>query len=267
MAEKTLGNFDGQVVIAMILIALLAGSIFAVFYTVYNQNSNLKDELTAAMASRNFTDQSKIIMSQYDDSGKNNLNIFNLIIPSLTTALGSVVAYYFGSKNLQNAQDAHTQQIVAITSSSKLSDAIGTLLKKYPNALDVMISSMNDNLGKVLKDTGSFGNTVIIDDNNTPIGILYRNDLLESKTTPNSGWDDNKQLKIFITNITDSLTKQNWTQSGINNFAKLSLDDTFASAKSALDKIKPDNSDVRGLVLSGTKIVFIVNSNMLSNPN
>jgi len=217
----------------------------------------------------NGTDNSEMIRATADAFNKintSNQNFFNIVLAIFAAWVGAVVAFYFGSENLQQAQQ--TLQDV-LTGKQKLAkETIEELLSDLPEAKDVTIVKIDDTVENVRKKLQNISNVLVVNTKDKPMGVLYRWDLAKQAEVniyePEK--EDNKEiLSEIIDKIKDEfITKKSWDKDdGIPNFASLSLKDNLLQAKEKMEELARSRNDllsVRGIVLDKeSKIVGIVN--------
>jgi len=117
---------------------------------------------------------------------------------------------------------------------------------------------MSDELKKFREKMEEITNVIVIDDNDKPLGIIFKWELKES-------WKDSARLVDHINSVgKDYITKTEWTIDGVTNFASLSKKDTLLDAKKRMDGITQsiDNRlSARGLVFDDEKkqVIGIIN--------
>jgi hypothetical protein len=198
----------------------------------------------------------------------------------MTTVFGAwvaaVVAFYFGTKSLAKTQDSLDKQTDAIgkvlPSQAKLSSmTVEKLLEENPTAKNVITVTMQTNIGDVKRkftDNKDLTNILVVDVNQKPLGLLYKDDLAELQNegeTPVA--IDRILLEERIENIKDDfVTHGKWSRTtGVKNFAELLLTNNLQIAQSAM-QAKADGPKVRGVVLDAQgKAIGIVDYTMISS--
>jgi len=205
--------------------------------------------------------------------------MFALMTTVFGAWVGAVVAFYFGAKNLAAAQGTldkiQQSQGEAITKAlspqEKLSSTtVEQILNENPTAKNVIKVPIQTNIGEVRKkftDNKDLTNVLVVDANQKPLGLLYKDDLRELQNqgeTPEA--IDGKQLGERIENIKDDfVTHRPWNKAtGVKNYAELSLTDNLQIAQSAM-QAKADGPKVRGIVLDTQgNVVGIIDYTMIS---
>ena len=189
--------------------------------------------------------------------------IFNILLPLFAAWVGAVVAFYFGSENLQQAQQ--TLNAVISTKEKLSTKTIDDLLKEHPSARNVKTITMKNKIKEIKSVFENSTNTVVVDLENKPLGILYSFDL--SKIGVNlyevDSTNDDKSLEDVVVDIKeDYITKQPWDKAvGVTNYVRLSLSDNLFQAKERMRK-KANSLDnilsVRGIVVDDAEKVFAI---------
>ena len=188
------------------------------------------------------------------------------LLPLLAAWVGAVVAFYFGSENLAQAQQTLEKSLSAKQElSSKTIDDI-----LLPDAKQIRKVKMDTKIGEVRKELQDISNVLVLGDNDNPLGVLYRWDLAQWAHVniyddPKDPKDDKKNLSQVIEMITEEfITKKPWSEKeGVVNYALLSLSDNLLQAKQKMEEIaKSDQSllSVRGFVIDkNAKIIAVIN--------
>lgn len=248
---------------AALAFAIIGLSFFLIGYMLWIQDhttSELRSQIETMIQSHNMAPNQTALLSALQETDKSNQNTFNILLPVFAAWVTAVVAFYFHTQLQTQAQNTISNLSSQITGS--LSDiTIAQLMKYYPDAANVVTVKSTDLLKDVLDQCAKFGNVVVTDDAGNPLGIIYSSSFL---STPN---DLTKSLNSDFENIQDPITKQMWSQNGkVNNFATLTLQDMVSDAKQKMDNINSNDQRIRGLVLVGGKIAYIVNYQMLTQP-
>lgn len=208
-----------------------------------------------------------VVADAFGDVSTSNQSFFNILLAVFAAWVGAVVAFYFGSENLQQAQQ--TLEKVALSAKQELAKkTIEELLAELKEAKNVKKSKMNHTVLQVRKELQTMSNVLVVDDNDEPLGVLYRMDLekypdidIDDEKDPN---DDNKLSEIIEKITEDYITKKPWSkEKGINNYAILSLKDNLLLAKEKMEEIAGSVDhllSVRGIVLDKeSKVIAIIN--------
>jgi len=207
-------------------------------------------------------------LSSNEANQKIQVDLFHALLPLLAAWVGAVVAFYFGTENLQQAQETLEKSLSA--KQELTSKTIDDILKDLPDAKQVRKVQMDTDIKKVAKDLQEMSNVLVVDKINKPLGVLYRWDLAKQAKVniyEDTGDEDTKDktLEDFIGEIKNEfITKQPWSiTEGIANYALLSLSDNLLQAKQKMEEIaKSDQAllSVRGFVIDkNSKIIAVIN--------
>lgn len=121
----------------------------------------------------------------FDDINTSNQTFFNILLAVFAAWVGTIIAFYFGSENLQQAQQTLRDSLTAKQQLSK--KTIENLLGELDEATNVISVTMEDKIIDVRKKLQESTNVVVVNakDKGLPIGVLYR-------------WDLAKQAKVNI---------------------------------------------------------------------
>jgi hypothetical protein len=267
----------GQTWLALLIIV---PAFILIFYMLSIQQGTISEALSSVRNLGSLND-SRIdtLTGFYRELYQSNQNMFALMTTVFGAWVGAVVAFYFGAKNLAAAQSSidKIQQSQgetirkALSPQEKLSQmTVEQLLNENSTAKNVITVSMQTNVGDVKKkfsDNRDLTNVLVVDVNQKPLGLLYKDDLAKLRNegeTPEA--IDGRQLGERIENIKDDfVTHRPWNKAtGVKNYAELSLADNLQIAQSAM-QAKADGPKVRGIVLDMQgKVVGIVDYTMIS---
>jgi len=233
------------------------------FIQLYEINS-AADKIGSAINQENFTERTNAVSESFAKLEKSNHDVFNMLLPMLGAWVGAVVAYYFGSKNLDKAYETFSD-VSKSHSDKKILEIINEIVTKHPDSMEIAKVKLNDKLKDVEKSLKEYGNVVVVDDKEKPLGVLYKEDLSDYRLNHISDWQDKKLEEIINTpdELKDSISGKSWTKDGVRNFATLTLQDSVQDAISKLDAIKSKNPDVRGIIMTVNKMIGIVNFSIL----
>ena len=224
----------------------------------------------------NFDNSTKSkLIENFDNISQSNQNVFNMLLPLFGAWVGAVVAFYFGAKNLDAAHKATEKAqsaLQAITSKNPGNTTLDKLLKLHPESTDVKKAKLEDSIKKILEELKTFGNVVLVDDKEEPQGVIYETpiiDYLFKVREDENGEQKYKetiknQLKDVISDIFDPITEKKWKVKKLENYATLSYEDTLIEVKNKMDKIKPGEPDLLGLVIVDKVVKAAINSETLS---
>ena len=248
-------------------ILIIAPAFILIAFMVYMQYSASIQTMDALNKLVNEGDPQKItaVANAFDGINASNQSFFNILLAVFAAWVGAVVAFYFGSENLQQAQQ--TLRTVINAKQELANKTIEKLLTELKDARDIKKSKLNDNISVVRKELQTMSNVLVIDDKEKPLGILYRVDLEKYGKIvidePHEMDYDKKPLSEFTTKITaDYITKKSWKEDGILNYAALSLTDNLLQAKNKMEVISGSTErllSVRGLVIDKGIVIAIIN--------
>jgi CBS domain len=267
----------GQTWLALLIVV---PAFILIFYMLSIQQATNNEALTS-VGTVNSNNDTRIaaLAGFYRELFQSNQNMFALMTTVFGAWVGAVVAFYFGAKNLAAAQGTldkvQQSQSEAITKAlspqEKLSSTtVEQLLSENPSAKNVIKVQISTNIGEARKkfnDNRDLTNVLVVDVNQKPLGLLYKDDLRELQNpgeTPEA--IDGKQLVERIENIKDDfVTHRPWNKAtGVKNYAELSLTDNLQIAQSAM-QAKADGPKVRGIVLDAQgNVVGIIDYTMIS---
>jgi hypothetical protein len=267
----------GQTWLALLIVV---PAFILIFYMLSIQQATNNEALSSA-GNLNSVNDTRIdaLTGFYREIYQSNQNMFALMTTVFGAWVGAVVAFYFGTKSLAKTQDSldKVQQSQgeairkALSPQEKLSSTtVEQLLNENPTAKNVIKVTMQTNIGEVRKiftDNKDLTNVLVVDVNQKPLGLLYKDDLSELQNPGEAPEAANgKQLGERIENIKDDfVTHRPWNKgTGVKNYAELSLADNLQIAQSAM-QAKADGPKVRGIVLDTQgKVVGIVDYTMIS---
>lgn len=218
-----------------------------------------------------------------DKVDSSNQTIFNILLPVFGAWVGVVVAFYFGTEQAKKAQDALKEQAksaddllvkaLSLDKDKLAKHTVSELLKKYPSASDVaVVVNLTDHLKQVLEKfkLHGFSNLVVVNKEqpDKPLGILYYLDLLRTDKILSNKFNDieTTQLKEIIVEIhKDFVTNEQWSPSGLVNYAELQTNVTLLEAINRMSTVGINNkvNDVLGLVIEGGKMIGVVTYDMI----
>lgn len=193
-------------------------------------------------------------------------DFFQVILPLLAAWVGAVIAFYFSSESIEKAQE--TLQRVMTPKDDLSSRTVEDLVKEHPSVKEVQEVTMESTVGDVKGVFDKLTNTVVVDSDYKPLGILYEKDfkLVEEQYRKKQSTEPgNDKLGNFIECIKeDLLTKSPWDKTrGVDNYAKLSLNDNLYKTQEKMQYIARSRDNilyVRGIVTGDdSKVVAIIN--------
>lgn len=230
------------------------------------------------------------------------LGLFNILLPVLGAWVGTIVAFYFGSKHLEKAHEVIEK---SLTKERLSRITIKELLDKYPEAKNVISANYNDPMDKIiekLNDPQIKNGPLLILKDDKPFGMFYKLHLVNiyeelnkiiKQQSESKEIATKEEIKAAIENgkfgltkiipydllneaiketefnkltkyIHDFITNKKWTEEGIKNYAELRYDDTLLEAQRLMRSIS-DHPAVRGLVIENGKVVGIIDHDMISS--
>lgn len=214
------------------------------------------------------------LTSTLNTVNQSNQTLFNTLLPVFGAWVGVVVAFYFGSKQAEKAQDA----LVKTTSSVEeklVTLKVQAILDKYPGTQHPVRVKLTDQIKDVLAAYSTLTEVVVVDKDGKPVGILYKSDLL-SVLDPLSNTERNKLADEGSADATISLSKKlssinnnlliperKWVVAGkpvdadtpnpenssTDNFARVTPDDNLLLARERMVSVSKQINDVRCVVI------------------
>lgn len=218
------------------------------------------------------------IISAFEKIDKSNQTVFSILLPVFAAWVAGVIAFYFGSRNLDKIQDANekAQEIISKLATGKGGDiTLEELLKLHPESKNVQIVELKDDVKVVEVRAKVFGNAVVIHEGKI-LGVLYLQDLEKAKEKKKKESQNEKlkesqivTLKKFFDDkvkVIDHITGQTWDKKGLEreNYARLSYQDKISEARTKMEQVKPKEAklgelDVLGLVFDKEKLEAAIN--------
>jgi len=204
--------------------------------------------------------------------------LFNMILPMLAAWVGAVVAFYFGSENLSKAQEAQEkaqeqlQQTIQSKEDKLATKTVKDLLDELPKAREVKTVTLKNKIKEVKKifESDDLTNVLVIDEQQRPLGVLYKWNFLEKIKDATPRPNDEDDLNEHIDKIeTDFVSRHRWEKDkGNKNFATLLLNDSILEAKGKMiGRAGDDDSvlSVRGIIENEEgKVSAIINFSNLT---
>lgn len=265
------GESKGQLYLALIIIVgafIFIACMLAIHYLI----------LTQVISPNKVTDKNVTAMMELIDRvDTSNQTIFNILLPVFGAWVGVVVAFYYGSEQAKKGIDALSAQ--AESSQKALVDAydvereklskikVQTLLETFPNTKKVHRVTLTDatTVEHAIKSFGEFSDIVIVNENDNPLGILYKQDLYGALNDTISDLDDqikgikkrdqiDQPLGEILGNIKAECIKgAKWdSQKGWENFATTTPCETLWDARLKMYGCSRKINDVRCIVIDDT---------------
>lgn len=278
-------DFKNELLERRFLLAMLVvgASFILIGYMLYQQNI-MTDQFFNIIDSTNFDNAtSNNLVGAFEKIDKSNQTVFNIMLPVFSAWVGVVIAFYFGSRNLDKLQDANekAQEIISKLTTGKGGDiTLDELLKLYPESKNVQIVGFEDKVNVVEAKAKVFGN-VVVGHEGKRRGVLYLKDLEKVNKEKRKAYQD-KTLKEFFddkdVNVKDHITGQIWDVKkskglGKENYARLSYQDKISEARIKMEQVKPEPEigeteieelDVLGLVFVKENLEAAINYKTLA---
>lgn len=201
---------------------------------------------------------------RFEEINKSNQNLFNALLPLFGAWIGAIIAFYFGTKNMDKVYDSlnNTQKsLVEATTNKKIStESLAEIVSKNSNSLNVRKIKLNNTIKEAVDQSDGISNVLVIDDKEQPLGLLFISDItsrvskdeINTKYTTTSVKDFIKQFEI-----SDHITKQKWTEAGVKNYVVVKItDSTQDSAKKLQDS--GFGLSARGIILNSENKPFAI---------
>lgn len=215
---------------------------------------------------------------------QSNQTLFNTLLPVFGAWVGVVIAFYFGSKQAEIAQETLAKTITS-DEEKLVALKVQALLDKYPETQHPITAKLTDRIEDVLAAfarSRTLTDVLVVDKDNKPAGILYRSELLsilgpltpEGKLATGHEQDNPKSLYEKLGSINNHLLipGRKWMLDGdpvkeppssspteksppspenstIANFATVTADDNLFRAKERMINISKQINDVRCVVI------------------
>ena len=248
-------------------ILIIAPAFILIAFMVYMQYSTSIETMETLKTLVNEDNPQKItaVADVFDNVNASNQSFFNILLAVFAAWVGAVVAFYFGSENLQQAQQTLKQVLSAKQELAK--KTIGELLTELKEAKNVRMSKIDDTISKVRKELQTMSNVLVINDKGAPLGVLYRVDLEKyvgiNIDDDKKGTKDDIELSEVIGEIkSDYITMKPWSKEGVPNYASLRLDNNLFQAKEMMEEIAGSVDhllSVRGIVMDKGNVIAIIN--------
>lgn len=252
----------------VVALMIILPSFLFIGYMIYLQETSLEttiDNIKEIPGEMSVNATKEILKSTFEEHNKNRQNLLNSLLPLFAAWVGAVVAFYFGSENLEQAQKTLAK---VMSPEQKLSSkSISDLLQEHPSVKSIVTVTMDYEIGDVKTKFSNGTNVLVVKTENKPLGILYSSDLAKQGGVnlyePDSTNDKNALSSVIVKIKSDKIKKSPWTSDGIKNFASLYLDDNLLQAKNKMKEMAVSDENilsVRGVVLDkDDKAVAIVN--------
>ena len=254
---------------------VILGSFILISYMLVQQNQTT-ERFFNIIESKNFDNTTSTnLVEAFEKIDKSNQTVFNIMLPVFSAWVGVVIAFYFGSRNLDKAQEAteKAQKVISKLVEGKGGDiTLEELLRLHPESKNVQIVELKDHVKVVEVKAKVFGNVVVVDKGKI-LGVLYLKDLEEVKEDKRNDCQD-KTLKEFFAdkdvNVKDHVIGLTWKETGLKkeNYARLSYQDKISEVRTKMEQIKPElkvgesqvgELDVLGLVFEKEKLEAAIN--------
>lgn len=203
----------------------------------------------------------------YREANASNTSLLSILLPVIGAWVGAILAFYYGNKNLERMSETFKTTPLSSEEEKLANLKVGDILDKFPDYKKVISAKLSDPVNVSYKKiTDMATNILIYDDNNRPIGLLYKSDFtrvtnINEDNIPSMNMSLKKLFEGY--QIKDVITDQIWTEKGLDNYAHISKDDTLLQARMKM-KDKSSKQGVKGLVLEGDKVLGIVTYELFS---
>jgi hypothetical protein len=239
------------------------------------------DTLTRVLTSAKITDANVTTIKELiDHVDTSNQTIFNILLPVFSAWVGVVVAFYFTSEQAKRAQEALSDQAdkarEALTKvydldKERLSKVnVQALLDKFPETKNVhKVTKKKETKVSDLKAAfGKFSDVVIVDENDKPLGILYRQDfnrILPAEDNSDPKYTEKLNESILGANdgksgILFEINQGFLSVEGLKNYVRTTTDETLWEARNKMFGLGNQINDVRCIVIddpSTSKVIAI----------
>ncbi|KAA2280476.1 hypothetical protein [Candidatus Nitrosocosmicus sp. SS] len=206
----------------------------------------------------------EIKQKAFDSINTSNQNLFNALLPLFGAWIGAIIAFYFGTKNMDKVYDSlsNTQKsLVEATTNKKItSESLAEIISKNSDSLNIRKVKLGNTIKEAVDQAGILSNVLLIDDNEQPLGLLFISDVtsrvskdeIEAKYSKTSVKDFLQQFEVL-----DNITKQKWTVAGVKNYVVVKITD---SAKETAQKLQESGFGLsaRGVILNNENKPFAI---------
>jgi CBS domain-containing protein len=217
----------------------------------------------------------------HQQTNASNQNMFAIILTVFGTWVGAVVAFYFGTQNLKQSQESFNkvQSDLGKALTTAISPAapkviyktIGEMLDKEPKAKEPFTVTMNSKIREVKQEfieAQPYNNLLVVDENEEPLGILYKEDFtgkIKAKIEETDDFDDELLGNLVKKIDKDYLVGKQWTkENGVENYATLFREDTVDAAHTKM--LAKGGVQVKGVVVDEDgKVIGIVDFEMVAS--
>jgi len=244
---------------------VVLASFLLIGYMLSQQEVIVKQTFQLATTANLDNATSANLITLFEKLDKSNQTIFNILLPVFSAWVGVVLAFYFGTRSLDKAQEVNerAQEIISKLATGKGGDiTLEELLKLYPESKNVQIVKLDYEVEAVKGQAKVFGNVVVIDDKKKILGVLYLKDLVDAEKERTGEKKKGEKLKDFFTNAKpkDNIIDQTWEKKRLEkeNFARLSFQDKISEARTKMEKISKER-DVLGLIIEKDEVEAAIN--------
>ena len=253
----------------MLAIGIVLPAFILIGYMIFLQQNSLEntiDNIKNINAGLTNEEIKILVKETFEEYNKNRQSLLNSLLPLFAAWVGAVVAFYFGSENLQQAQK--TLDKVLTPRERLASKTIADVIKENPLSKEVVTVKMDDSIKDVKSKFYNDSNVLVVSSEIEPMGVLYSGDLSKQGKIilyEEDKINDSKPLKDIIESIiSDKITKSKWSKDkGIRNFATLAINDNLLQAKEKMEEMshsKENILSVRGIVINKSgKVEAIIN--------
>lgn len=269
---RNLGKGIGGRRFLLAMLVILA-SFILIGYMLVQQNQ-MTERFFNIIESKNFDNATSTnLVGAFEKIDKSNQTVFNIMLPVFSAWVGVVIAFYFGSRNTDKAQEAaqEAQKVISKLVVGKGGDiTLEELLKLHPESKNVQIVELTDDVKAVDARAKVFGNVVVVQEEKI-LGVLYLKDLETAKEKNGKEYPDDKLGNVLGKGkVDDHITGQTWDKKGLEkeNYARLSYQDKISDVRTTMEQVKPEpklvepklgEPDVLGLVFDKEKLEAAIN--------
>jgi len=267
-----LGKVTGVRRFSLAMVVILA-SFILISYMLVQQNQ-MTERFFNIIENKNFDNATSTnLVGAFEKIDKSNQTVFNIMLPVFSAWVGVVIAFYFGSRNTDKAQEAaqEAQKVISKLVVGKGGDiTLEELLKLHPESKNVQIVELTDDVKAVDARAKVFGNVVVVQEGKI-LGVLYLKDLETAKEKNGKEYPDDKLGNVLGKGkVDDHITGQTWDKKGLEkeNYARLSYQDKISDVRTTMEQVKPEpklgesklgEPDVLGLVFDKEKLEAAIN--------
>ena len=279
--NNAFGNFpNGLAIILTIGTIAVIITLIAIHITTVMQNQATFDKVfdTISQKMSNDTNATEDLLESfqnyYREANSSTTALLGILLPVIGAWIGAILAFYYGNKNMEKMSESLKAAVTSPEEDKLAKMTVAEVFNKMPEYKQVNMAKISDPVGASYKMiTAKSTNIVLTDDSNHPLGIIYKTDFTRNSAKKeddiindkNSFQDFFQNMKSSGTPIRDLIRNEEWTNKGVNNYARIGMKDTLLEARAKMQgvSVKPET---RGLVLEGENTVIgVVTYELFSN--